>query len=96
VVAGMRYNITLKLGTTDCRIASHSRGVAQDLAACTTTKVEKCDVTVVEQVWQDPPRTLVEMKCKPVRAAAQKTSQNGILVSQFSINEACSDRISIV
>lgn len=46
VVAGMNYNITLKIGRTDC-----SRNTQTNLADCPFVTTQKCKVTVWVRAW---------------------------------------------
>jgi len=74
----MKYEITLRQATTDCRIASHAGLVAPNLDECATTKIEICNVTVWEQLWLIPQRQLLDMNCE-----IAKNSPKGLCIDIY-------------
>ena len=50
VVSGLRYNLTLRVHTTDCPEGSPS---AEDRAACRATHTQRCRVQVWAHWWEE-------------------------------------------
>jgi cathepsin F len=48
VVAGVKYDITLRLATLDCK-----RSEAQDVQSCSAVSYQQCSVQIYEQSWTD-------------------------------------------
>jgi len=62
LVAGLNYNLTLHVATTNCRISSHLSSKHHNPSTCTETSAQTCQVIVYVVPWKDE-RTLVSFTC---------------------------------
>lgn len=87
VVAGINYQLTLKIGQTEC-----NRGPSVDLNKCAVTKVQKCAVTVWERAWLNSTQ-VTNFTCGKEKKVPQapKTARPPISGGESNINPSNED-----